>query len=89
MDKQEKRSCLNDLDPSLEKRTAAEDRPYRVVGSWNVNLIYTLQPGTPLTVLLAGNVPHGSKPHHQWLVCILKNRTSRGRCLTTAIAALV
>ena len=48
MDKQEKRSRLNDLDPSLEKRIAAEDRSYRVAGSWNVNLIYTLQPATPL-----------------------------------------
>src|SRR5262249_25485357 len=71
----EKRSRMNDLDPSLEKRRAAEDRPYRlvwsgtydlpfgrgkavmkdanrvvnhIVGGWNVNLIYTLQPGTPL-----------------------------------------
>lgn len=71
----EMRSRLNDMDPKLEKRIAAEDRPYRlvwsgtydlpfgkgkalaahpnkivnhVIGDWNVNLIYTLQPGTPL-----------------------------------------
>jgi hypothetical protein len=71
----EKRSRLNDLDPGLEKRVAAEDRPYRlvwsgtydlpfgrgktflkavngavnqIVGGWNLNLIYTLQPGSPL-----------------------------------------
>ena len=89
----EKRSRLNDLDPSLEKRIAAEDRPYRVVGSttydlpfgkgktylananrlanlvvggWNVNLIYTLQPGTPLNwgnVIYLGG-PLNLAPHN-------------------------
>ena len=34
----EKRSRLNDLDPLLEKRTAAEDRPYRLVWSGTYDL---------------------------------------------------
>jgi hypothetical protein len=34
----EKRSRLNDLDPVLEKRIAAEDRPYRVVWSGTYDL---------------------------------------------------
>src|SRR5262245_15052070 len=34
----EKRSRLNDNDPVLEKRTAAEDRPYRVVWSGTYDL---------------------------------------------------
>ncbi|MFN7925342.1 MAG: carboxypeptidase regulatory-like domain-containing protein [Bryobacteraceae bacterium] len=34
----EKRSRLNDLDPLLEKRIAAEDRPYRVVWSGTYDL---------------------------------------------------
>lgn len=34
----EKRSRLNDLDPFLEKRTAAEDRPYRLVWSGTYDL---------------------------------------------------
>ena len=34
----EKRSRLNDLDPVLEKRVAAEDRPYRLVWSGTYNL---------------------------------------------------
>ena len=89
----EKRSRLNDLDPFLERRPAAEDRPYRlvssvsydlpfgkgkshlgntnaivnqVVGGWNVNLIYTLQPGTPLTwgnVIYLGG-PLNLDPHN-------------------------
>ena len=89
----EMRSRLNDLDPSLERRPAAEDRPYRlvssvsydlpfgkgkahlgntnaivnqVVGGWNVNLIYTLQPGTPLTwgnVIYLGG-PLNLDPHN-------------------------
>lgn len=89
----EERSRLNDLDPRLEKRTAAEDRPYRfvssitydlpfgkgkamlghvnrlvdeVVGGWNVNLILTLQPGTPLNwgnVIYLGG-PLNLDPHH-------------------------
>jgi hypothetical protein len=89
----EKRSRLNDLDPALEKRTAAEDRPYRVVwsgtydlpfgrgkavmkdanrilnyavGGWNVNLIYTLQPGTPLgwgNIIYLGG-PLNLNPHN-------------------------
>ena len=89
----EMRSRLNDLDPKLEKRIAAEDRPYRVVGSttydlpfgkgktyltnvnrvvnqvvggWNVNMIYTLQPGSPLTwgnVIYYGG-PINLDPHH-------------------------
>ncbi|MBS1827612.1 MAG: TonB-dependent receptor [Acidobacteria bacterium] len=71
----EKRSRLNDADPVLEKRIAAEDRPYRLVvsssydlpfgkgkhfltaapraldaiaGGWQINGIYTIQPGSPL-----------------------------------------
>jgi hypothetical protein len=89
----EMRSRLNDLDPKLEKRSAAEDRPYRlvwsgtydlpfgrgkahlansgkamdyVVGDWNINLIYTLQPGTPLgwgNVIYLGG-PLNLDPHH-------------------------
>ena len=89
----ERRSRLNDLDPTIEKRIAAEDRPYRVVGSvtydlpfgkgksmlgsvnratdfivggWNVNLIYTLQPGTPLNwgnVIYLGG-PLNLNPHN-------------------------
>ncbi|MCX6590104.1 MAG: carboxypeptidase regulatory-like domain-containing protein [Acidobacteria bacterium] len=34
----ERRSRLNDLDPALEKRTAAEDRPYRLVWSGTYDL---------------------------------------------------
>jgi len=34
----EKRSRLNDLDPQLEKRVAAEDRPYRLVWSGTYDL---------------------------------------------------
>jgi hypothetical protein len=89
----EKRSRLNDLDPTLEKRTAAEDRAYRLVwsgtydlpfgrgkaifksanrvvnaavGGWNINLIYTLQPGTPLSwgnVIYLGG-PISLDPHN-------------------------
>src|SRR5258708_17999556 len=89
----EMRSRLNDMDPKLEKRVAAEDRPYRlvwsgtydlpfgkgkallahpnkvvnhVVGGWNVNLIYTLQPGTPLNwgnVIYLGG-PLNLDPHY-------------------------
>ncbi len=89
----EKRSRLNDFDPLLEKRVAAEDRPYRLVGNttydlpfgkgrsmlkdanrlldaavggWNINVIYTLQPGTPLAwgnVIYLGG-PLNLNPHH-------------------------
>jgi len=89
----EKRSRLNDNDPRLEKRAAAEDRPYRlvwsgsydlpfgkgkallaqsnrlvdeIVGGWNLNVIYTLQPGTPLgwgNVIYFGG-PLNLDPHH-------------------------
>ena len=89
----EKRSRLNEYDPVLEKRPAAEDRPYRlvlsssydlpfgkgkammgsanrivnqVVGGWNINLIYTLQPGTPLgwgNIIYLGG-PLNLDPHH-------------------------
>jgi hypothetical protein len=89
----EERSRLNDWDPKLEKRIAAEDRPYRLVtsltydlpfgkgktyggnsnraideliGGWNVNLIYTLQPGTALgwgNVIYYGG-PLNLDPHH-------------------------
>ena len=89
----EMRSRLNDLDPTLEKRIAAEDRPYRLVasvtydlpfgrgksmlagvnritdylvGGWNVNLIYTVQPGTALgwgnLIYLGG--PLNLNPHN-------------------------
>ncbi len=59
----ERRSRLNDFS-ALEKRIAGEDRPQRIVGSfsydvpfgksrwyggWNLNVIYTWQPGAPLT----------------------------------------
>ncbi len=71
----ERRSRLNDADPFLEKRIAAEDRPWRLVASgsydlpfgrgkrllsgvrgvsrqlvdgWNINGIFTAQPGAPL-----------------------------------------
>jgi hypothetical protein len=89
----EMRSRLNDLDPHLEKRVAAEDRPYRVVWSgaydlpfgrkkayladtnrvvnyvisgWNLNLIYTAQPGTALgwgNVIYTGG-PLNLDPHN-------------------------
>ena len=89
----EMRSRLNDFDPRLEKRVAAEDRPQRlvasatydlpfgkgkakladtnrvvnaIVGDWNINLIYTLQPGTPLgwgNILYLGG-PLNLDPHH-------------------------
>ena len=89
----ERRSRLNELDPFLERRVAAEDRPYRLVSSvtyelpfgrgkgllsgapaivnyivsgWNTNLIYTLQPGTPLNwgnVIYLGG-PLNLNPHN-------------------------
>ena len=89
----EMRSRLNEFDSKLEKRIAAEDRPYRLVssvtydlpfgkgkalmghanrltdlavGGWNVNLIYTLQPGTALSwgnVIYYGG-PLNLDPHH-------------------------
>src|SRR5205823_1553442 len=52
------------------------------------------QPEDPLqaqcagTVLLAGHIPHRTKPHHQRLPRVLENRTRRSRSLAPAIAAL-
>src|ERR1035441_8155516 len=40
------------------------------------------------TVLLAGHIPHGTKPHHQRLPRVLENRARRGRGLVPATAAL-
>ena len=89
----EMRNRLNDLDSTLERRIAAEDRPYRLVssvsydlpfgkgkalmthanrladlavGGWNLNFIYTLQPGTALNwgnVIYLGG-PLNLDPHH-------------------------
>ncbi|MBL8236415.1 MAG: carboxypeptidase regulatory-like domain-containing protein [Bryobacterales bacterium] len=47
----ERRSRLNDLDPFLEKRTAAEDRPYRVVWSGTYDLPF----GTGKAMLKGAN----------------------------------
>ena len=47
----EKRSRLNDLDPVLEKRVAAEDRPYRLVWSGTYDLPF----GTGKAMLKSAN----------------------------------
>ena len=47
----EKRSRLNDFDPFLEKRTAAEDRPYRLVWSGTYDLPF----GTGKAMLKTAN----------------------------------
>src|SRR5206468_1477361 len=56
--------------------------------------LITPQPKDPLqaqcagTILLARDIPHRTKPHHQRLARVLENRTRRGRSLMPASAAL-
>ena len=63
----EKRSRLNDLDTTLEKRSAAEDRPYRLVWSGTYDLPFgrgkaVLKDANRAINLIVGRLEH--QPDH-------------------------